>query len=218
MRSTMPLPIPPENMSPIIHPEARAAIGAVASEWAILERIIDGTIWQMGNFEPEAGACVTSQLPNIGRKLDALTALSWLRDIDPKIVGELNSFNQNIHGLGKRRNRIVHDTWTVGVDSKIHYRLEITAEKKLRFDFAPTEIQEIYKVANDIIERRNAYLEIEKKLFGGLSAWRQKRSEASAQLNQPDPSQSDDVPNTEQQETSLVQSIWARLRGSFNRA
>jgi hypothetical protein len=66
-----------------------AAIGKVASNWAALEHLIDSMIWRMGMFMDNEGACVTAQIPNMARRLDALIAIIRLQDADPKILKKL---------------------------------------------------------------------------------------------------------------------------------
>jgi hypothetical protein len=109
---------------------------------------------------------------HVGRRLDALAALIHFLDIKEdtrnKIISSLNSFNQESTGLSKKRNRYVHDTWSIGQTTKKTYRLEITAEKRPVFEFKENSAEDIINVAVEIQKLRWKYNAIEQRIFEAL--------------------------------------------------
>src|SRR5262245_35397875 len=90
-----------------------AAIGAVATSWALLEYRINQVIWAFSNVDDEDGACITAQIPSVGPRLRALVALAHRRRISEPLIKKLNSFTTDVDALGRQRNRVVHDPWVV---------------------------------------------------------------------------------------------------------
>lgn len=222
----MTLPSAPEPITHIIHPELRAAIGAVAHEWAMLERTVDGTIWILARLEASAGACITAQLPTMSRKLDAVAALCWLTDRDPKRIADLRSFHEKSHSLSRKRNRIIHDTWTLGTETNTHYRLEMTADKRLKFEFKATELKEIYDFASEILQFRAKYGDIETKLLHGFYAWHETHPPAILGLDPPNPypptmqtnaGQTHNGPHLASRALSQLRSLLSRARQTLSR-
>jgi hypothetical protein len=52
-----------------------AAVGRVASKWAMLEHQIQSLIWGLAGLDEMTGTCITSQIGHSGRLMDALLAL-----------------------------------------------------------------------------------------------------------------------------------------------
>ena len=52
-----------------------AAVGRVASKWAQLEHHIQELIWGLSGLDEMTGTCITSQIGQSGRLMDALLAL-----------------------------------------------------------------------------------------------------------------------------------------------
>jgi hypothetical protein len=105
-----------------------AAIGSVASSWAIFELLIDAKALELADIEVTAGLCFTAQISGSARKLDAYIAIARLRGAG-SFAGELDAFAKDTTGLAERRNRIVHDPWQI---FGAPFRTEITARRKLR--------------------------------------------------------------------------------------
>ena len=88
-----------------------AAIGRVVTSWAILEHTIDRHIWELAGLEKEPGACITSQLTSVARRIDALISLARLQKISAQAIGRFNKFKQKAGALAEQRNRVAHDPW-----------------------------------------------------------------------------------------------------------
>jgi hypothetical protein len=113
-----------EDISIVKH---SAAVGSVATHWALFEILLDITMWSATKLDPRIGACLTAQISGHARKLDAVIALVCL---DPRYadkVTKLNKLAETARSLSEQRNRVVHDPWTA-VDGKMH-RMEATARR-----------------------------------------------------------------------------------------
>jgi hypothetical protein len=54
-------------------------IGKISANWSTFEALINSAIWRGARIEDNPGACITSQILAINRRIDALTALVELR-------------------------------------------------------------------------------------------------------------------------------------------
>jgi hypothetical protein len=131
-------------------PEIYQAIGRVAEAWAHLEQATDWAIWETALLNNDAGACITSHLQSLNRRLQALMALIRLRlqDDNSVILTRLNKFIGLTDGLAKERNRAVHDPW-ISVDD-VPGRFQETAEKRLEFGFRPDTAERLLKLVDQI--------------------------------------------------------------------
>jgi hypothetical protein len=69
-----------------------AAIGRIAVSWAFLEANVDAASIRLADAIPGAGACLTSQIASIGRKLDAYIALARVQGAPKDVVAKLCEF------------------------------------------------------------------------------------------------------------------------------
>jgi hypothetical protein len=134
-----------------------AAIGRVVASWAILEHEIDQLIWELAGLEKEQGACITSQLTSVARRIDALVSLARLRKIGAPTIAKFNKFRQRAGALAEKRNRVAHDPWHYGFDSKSHYRLQITAKSTLDFTYKPMTEDDIKNIVAEIESLREQF-------------------------------------------------------------
>jgi hypothetical protein len=65
-----------------------AAVGSVATHWALFEFLLDITVWSATKLEPRIGACLTAQISGHARKLDAVIGLTRTSgaDMSPRTV------------------------------------------------------------------------------------------------------------------------------------
>lgn len=135
-----------------------ARIGRVTAAWADFEQLMNSTTWALVNHRNvEAVACLTAQIENYGRKLDAIIAIFGTRGCQEPILKKLRSFSEWVGNLGRMRNRIVHDTWTSVKETGEAYRLEITAAKTLVFTRKPISAAEMKKCLSDIRKAKRAF-------------------------------------------------------------
>jgi len=119
------------------------AIGKVAFAWSAFEFNVNDAIWELANLERKAGTCLTSQLIGPGPRFKCLVALLNLRGTPAEIVKKMNSISVEAASLGGQRNRYLHDpiVWDK-TDGSIH-RMETTADRLLKHEILPVEIQEL---------------------------------------------------------------------------
>lgn len=138
------VPLPPND--PVR--EHYAAIGVVAAEWANFEAIIDYCTIRLTGLRDDFGACLTSQISGSARKLDAYISVARNRgatDVDK----DLKKFSEAVARLAERRNRIVHDPWSVS-HGQTPRRFEITARKILKYEFVEVSTADVHNCAADI--------------------------------------------------------------------
>ena len=107
-----------------------AAVGRIVSNWAYLELVIDDWCARISDINPEVAACFSSQVIGSMRKLDALSAISHLYRLEPELAKNLKTLSDKVRAASEKRNRYVHDSWTVLSDTRGE-RLQVTARKKL---------------------------------------------------------------------------------------
>jgi hypothetical protein len=134
----------------LLQSEHYVAIGMVASNWAAFEYLVNSALWYLAKVDDEPGACLTSQIPNMGRSFDALAAIVRLRGGTDTAIRKINQFAQETHTLGTKRNRVVHDPWAAEKKTSVPHRLEISAQKKLIFGYQPVPTAQLQKVVEEI--------------------------------------------------------------------
>lgn len=146
----MPDQEPDDVLLPFLDTYVAAAIGRTIAAWAIFEHSINELIWTLAGVEPDPGACITSQLTTVARRMDALLALARLNKVGDSTIGKLNKFRQKANVLAEKRNRLAHDPWYYGFDGKGHYRLQVTARSTLDFSYKPVTEEDILKIEKEI--------------------------------------------------------------------
>jgi hypothetical protein len=99
----------------------------------------NGIIWVLIDTDTDRGACVTAQIQGWVGKLNAIYSLASLLGVDKKVLKNIEKYTHKTNGIAQYRNRIVHDPWMMGLESQLHYRLEIswTSDKKFTFEHKP---------------------------------------------------------------------------------
>jgi hypothetical protein len=123
-------------------------IGQIAADWGALEFQINEMIWNLAAVFPVLGACITAQIYNVNGRLDALIALLRARQASEELISRVHKFQEKVREASERRNRIIHDAWTVvGAET---FRLEVTARGKLNFDLVKIMDTDLAKNQADI--------------------------------------------------------------------
>jgi hypothetical protein len=148
-----------------------AAIGRIASLWAIFELDLDLTNITLARVPLLAGVCLTAQIAGAGRKLEAFIALAELRiGKSPqwtRLIRDLKKLAMDARSLGEQRNRAVHDPWHVS-ETRSH-RLEVTARKKLRFLQIASSTEELDRLAANIAALTNRFYAIRDSVIAAQS-------------------------------------------------
>ena len=104
-------------------------------------------IWRIGEIPDAIGASITSQIYTFDGLVKALQSILRVRGFhrDAKKLGDLSN---KAKGLQDVRNRLVHD----GVhfhDGAMH-RLEITANRRLKFGYRKVDLEKLQATAESI--------------------------------------------------------------------
>ncbi len=141
-----------------------AAIGRVASDWALFETVVNFQSVELAQIQRSIGACFTAQISGIARKLDAYISLARQRGAKPGTISELCEFATDAGRVAEQRNRIVHDPWVLD-DPLNPTRVEITARKKVRVEWIPVSTSEVGDVTKRILELMNRFTLLDEKVF-----------------------------------------------------
>lgn len=145
--------------------EITTRIGTVASAWARFEYRTTQILWHLANVDIHAGACISAQIQSQPNRLRALCALVALRGGDEHpLVGDINAFSVKADKLIRQRNRFVHDPWIYKTSGQPPIRVEVTADRKLRYATVETSLPEmdelVSKIQDAIQELERLYLRI----------------------------------------------------------
>ncbi len=149
----------PKNWPPSLQiPDAYyIAIGKVASNWAAFEALVNSLLWQLAKVHDDRGACLTAQIANVARSLDALASLVRLEGGSETVLKEINRFAEKTGKLSRRRNRIIHDPWTMSPNLVEPHRLEISAQKRLIFQLQATPLDDILALVDAIDDHMDEF-------------------------------------------------------------
>ena len=155
------------------------SIGSVAAIWAKLELNINYAIWNLANLDKEAGACITAQIIAPVPRMRALISLVHYRGGKDDLMKSLNRFSGKLDKLARRRNRIVHDPWSISEATGDMRRMEITADRKLTFQFKLETTDDIDKVYDEIDGAVKEFSKLGRRVFDELPPWPRKQFEQS---------------------------------------
>jgi hypothetical protein len=136
------------------------AIAKVVSNWATFELMIASSLWILAGVDDDPGACLTAQIPNGARLLDAFIALVRLRGGDDTLIRQINKFAEATQKLNLKRNRVVHDPWVAEVGTGRPHRVEISAAKRLIFEYQHVPTDELNALVDAIADHSNRFDEI----------------------------------------------------------
>jgi hypothetical protein len=145
-----------------------AAVGRVAGEWAFLEFFLDYYTQQILQIDERAAVCLLSQVIGPGRKLDAYIAAVRLRGVSRENK-TLETFATDTIRLGERRNRVVHDSWTLKATGS-PARYEMTARRIVRQQLVSTPTADILKLSFMISAHIRRLRVIHERIFAWLAA------------------------------------------------
>jgi hypothetical protein len=131
--------------------EHYAAIGYVTSAWSTFEQVVQREIWRMAGIEGPIGACITSQIGSTARLLEALVAICHFRGIDKDAISAITEFVKPTGDLSRQRNRVVHDAWGFSDETGLPYRLEISAQHRLRMGAVETPTHALIRLAQKML-------------------------------------------------------------------
>jgi hypothetical protein len=153
----------------LLDPELIDLIGVAASQWGALEFYMNAAIWTVAEVPPAYGACLTAQIFTIDGRLRALLSLLKIRRVSQPTIDALNKFAENIRGVSEMRNRIIHDPWGRREIDGATVKIEITANRKLRFEHKQVDLSEVRKSVDLIIDSVVKFIEIRDLIVAEIS-------------------------------------------------
>jgi hypothetical protein len=157
------------------------AVGRIATLWAALEFNINEAIWELSNIEAAAGACITSQIGNVGSRMRALISLVHFRRGNDKLLRELAALMRTLESLSRQRNRYIHDPATIGEESGEINRIQVTADLRLDFGFKDVNLEEMAKIFQKIRDAIVTFKTFRQRFISELPSWPRTQFEQSAQ-------------------------------------
>ncbi|WP_284946041.1 hypothetical protein [Acidisoma cladoniae] len=152
--------------------EYALAVGWIAGLWSQIEAGLDEAIWELANVEIGPGACITSHIGSIGGRIRAFMSLIDYRGATTEQAKYWNGLFVKVEGLGRRRNRFVHDAITIGGESGILRRRQVTADRKLVFDYLEADLAQMKDLQNELRSTSVTVHESYQKLANELPPWR----------------------------------------------
>jgi hypothetical protein len=144
-------------------------IGKVATGWSRIEHDLAVTIWRLAGLTNEVGACLTAQIPNSARLLDALISLARLKGIDESMISKMIKFAERTYPLQERRNRVVHDVWTFDPPF-VSSRWSVQAKRKLSLEPVEVPTAELEELVAAILNHGTALGNITRSIYAHLAS------------------------------------------------
>ena len=126
------------------------AIGKLSLAWAEFEFNVNDAIWELANVERKAGTCLSSQMIGPGPRFRCLIALLNLRGTPQEIIKAMNSLSHDAEGLGRQRNRYLHDPMVWHKKEGTVHRMEATADRTVKHGIVPVTLDDIKLLALQI--------------------------------------------------------------------
>jgi hypothetical protein len=155
------------------------AIGKIALEWADFEFRLNVAIWELANVTRKAGTCMTSQFIGPGPRFRCIISLLNLHNAPPALVKEFNTFSHEAEGLGRQRNRYLHDPMAIDTKNNTIHRLEITADRTLKHEFIAVQIDEITKLTGRIRAAQDKFDQLFDRALAETPPWPRTQFEQS---------------------------------------
>jgi hypothetical protein len=122
------------------------------------------------------GVCVTSQIFSTPAKLSALGALIRAHDLPQHRIKWLDKFQRKTHGLGRKRNRAVHDAMAIGQKTGTLYRITATLaeDRSVSFGTTPSTLKELSKIFDEITAHVGDFQKFSSEINSELQSLREK--------------------------------------------
>jgi hypothetical protein len=156
----------------------KEALGSLCMIWADLDSNIHEAIWELANLDVNVGACITSQIFPTFPRFRALGALVHLRGGNPSLMKAVSNLSATVEALARQRNRFVHDPWSINDDGSAE-RIEMSVDKKLTFDFVPTQLTAITDLEAKIMAATNEFHTLHRRILDELPPWPRTQYEQS---------------------------------------
>lgn len=146
-----------------------SAVGRVAVEWSRFESYLSETVRMLAEVDNEFGECITVQIPDVWRMLDALSAPSDLRSPGVASEGDFKRRLERIQNLADRRNQVIHNVWTF--DPGITTRWPVVIQKGRRQGPVRMQTSEVDGLALEIEKLSEEFLTFRREFLMSLKLW-----------------------------------------------
>ena len=146
-----------------------SAVGKVAVEWTRFEMRIAEMVRMLAGVNNKFGECITVQVANTARMLDALSALAELRSPGSAGKKPFKKRLDRIQGLAERRNRVVHDEWTF--DPGVTTRWQNSARRVHKNTPIDMSADEVEKFATEIKDACHEFVAFRREFLLPLKLW-----------------------------------------------
>jgi hypothetical protein len=158
-------------------------IGQITANWAILDHILNQTIWKLADVPEKTGACITAQLSNHSQRIDSIIALARLREMSPNLIDEAKDLKRKLFDAADARNRAVHDpwieitTWTSDGSADRTAQFRSMDKKKLKFGPDDVDTETLKQTLSRVNDRIKDCSKLHSKIWSALEALREKRKQ-----------------------------------------
>jgi hypothetical protein len=157
---------PLESMDPSYY----ALVGNIASDWALLEYLVNQCIWRAALLDEQLGACITSKIFSFQSRLEALVLLLRAREVSPNLLRDVNIFLRDARQITDARNRAVHDP--IGTEDGKHMQLQITGAGKLVFDLREVTLNDLLTTRDKQTKYLERFVALSSQITSELDALR----------------------------------------------
>lgn len=145
------------------------AVGKVAVEWTRFEGNLREMLSMLAGADNEVGECITAQIPDIERMLDALSAMAEIRSPRSSSASSFKDLLAEIRQTSDLSRHVVHDLWTFDPGTTTRWPVEI--EHGQRRDPIPMPTVEVESLGSRIEELTNHFLEFRRDFLLSLNLW-----------------------------------------------
>ncbi len=146
-----------------------AAVGRVAVAWTRVENELASTVQMLACLNTAVGTCLTAQIGNSARMIDAMWSLCELRSPGITKGKEFRKRTEKIMSLGERRNRVVHDVWLF--DPGLQTREETTAKRSLKSELKIMPTDEVNALGADIENALEEFVSFWYHMLNDMGIW-----------------------------------------------
>jgi hypothetical protein len=80
-------------------PNLYGMIGNIASDWGLLEYMINNCIWKAAGVYDQLGACITAHIPSFQGRMEALLLLARERGASQKYINRINKTDRRLQSI-----------------------------------------------------------------------------------------------------------------------
>jgi hypothetical protein len=145
-------------------------VGLVAAEFALLEHILDLSIWALLGVREELAACVTGQMMGSRPRLQSIIMLIDKRGLGKELAEEATKLMNALFNVNEQRNRIVHDAWYIDPTTQEEAQFRSMPFKGKMFGMVDISRSDILKTTEEIKRKRESAGQLRRKVQDALAS------------------------------------------------